>query len=65
MTEINDKLWFAVDYQGGNNADGAVNFGGSWNFAPNVSVIFGYDVYTKQSLAGNNTFTTQIDISFP
>jgi hypothetical protein len=65
MTEINDKLWFALDYQGGNNVDGAINFGGSWNFAPNVSVIFGYDVYTKQSLAGNNTFTTQLDINFP
>lgn len=65
MTEINDKLWLAIDYQGGNNVDGAVNFGASWNFATNVSVIFGYDVYTKQSLAGNNTFTTQLDINFP
>ncbi|MGZ3857831.1 MAG: hypothetical protein ACXVKO_16365 [Bacteriovorax sp.] len=65
MTEISDKLWFAVDYQGGNNVDGAINVGGSWNFAPNVSVIFGYDIYTKQSLAGNNTFTTQLDINFP
>ncbi len=58
MTEINDKFWLAIDYQGGNNVDGAINFGGSWNFAPNVSVIFGYDIYTKKSLAGNNTFTT-------
>lgn len=65
MSEISDKLWFAVDYMGGNNADGAVNFGASWNFAKNVSVIFGYDVYTKKSLAGNNTFTTQVDINFP
>jgi hypothetical protein len=65
MTEISDKLWMAVDYQGGNNVDGAVNFGASWNFAKNVSVIFGYDVYTKHSLAGNNTFTTQLDINFP
>jgi hypothetical protein len=65
MTEISDKLWLAVDYQGGNNVDGAVNFGASWKFAKNVSVIFGYDVYTKKSLAGNNTFTTQLDIDFP
>jgi hypothetical protein len=65
MTEISDKLWLAVDYQGGNNVDGAVNFGASWAFAKNVSVIFGYDVYTKQHLAGNNTFTTQLDINFP
>jgi len=65
MAEISDKLWMAVDYQSGNNVDGAVNFGASWKFAKNVSVIFGYDVYTKKALAGNNTFTTQLDIDFP
>ena len=65
MSEISDKLWMAVDYQSGNNVDGAVNFGFSWKFAKNVSVIFGYDVYTRKSLAGNNTFTTQLDIDFP
>lgn len=65
MSEISDKLWLAVDYMGGNNVDGAVNVGFSWAFAKNVSVIFGYDVYKKQALAGNNTFTTQLDINFP
>ncbi|MCM0084243.1 hypothetical protein L4X63_21910 [Geomonas sp. Red32] len=65
MTEISDKLWMAVDYQGGKNVDSSVNFGASWNFAKNVSVIFGYDVYLYKSLAGNNTFNTQLDINFP
>jgi hypothetical protein len=65
MTEISDKLWLAVDYQGGNNVDGALNFGLAWSFAKNVSVIFGYDMYTKRSLAGENTITTQLDINFP
>lgn len=65
MTEVSDKLWMAVDYMGGNNVNGSVNVGASWNFAKNVSVIFGYDIYTKKSLAGNNTFTTQLDINFP
>ena len=65
MTEISDKLWMAVDYQGGNNVDGSVNVGASWNFAKNVSVIFGYDIYTHKALSGNNTFTTQLDINFP
>jgi len=65
MTEISDKLWMAVDYQSGHNVDGAVNFGASWNFAKNVSVIFGYDVYTTKALSGQNTFTTQLDINFP
>jgi hypothetical protein len=65
MTEISDKLWLAVDYQGGNNVDGAVSFGASWAFAKNVSLIFGYNVFKEKALAGNNTFTTQLDINFP
>jgi hypothetical protein len=65
MSEISDKLWMAVDYMGGNNVDGSVNFGVSWAFSKNVSVIFGYDVYKEKALAGNNTFTTQLDINFP
>jgi isopropylmalate/homocitrate/citramalate synthase len=65
MTEISDKLWLAVDYQGGNNVDGAVSFGVAWNFAKNVSVIFGYNVFKEKAIAGNNTFTTQLDINIP
>jgi hypothetical protein len=65
ISEISDKLWLAVDYMGGNNVDGAVSFGVSWAFAKNVSVIFGYDIYKQKSLAGANTFTTQLDINFP
>jgi len=65
MSEISDKLWLAVDYMSGNNVDGALSFGASWNFAKNVSVIFGYNVYKEKTLAGNNTFTTQLDINFP
>jgi hypothetical protein len=65
MTEISDKLWMGVDYQSGNSAVGALNFGVSWNFSKNVAVIFGYDIYKEKALAGNNTFTTQLDINFP
>jgi hypothetical protein len=64
MSEISDKLWAAVDYQGGDNAFGALSFGVSWAFSPNVSVIFGYDIYNEKAVAGQNTFTTQLDINF-
>ena len=50
---------------GGHNVDGAVNVGLSWAFSKNVSVIFGYDIYKEKTIAGNNTFTTQLDINFP
>ena len=65
MSEISDKLWVGVDYQGGDNAVGAFSFGASWAFAKNVSVILGYDIYNDKVLAGENTFTTQLDINFP
>lgn len=65
MAEISDKLWLAVDYQGGNNVMGALNFGASWAFSKNVSLIVGYDIYMSKALAGNNTITTQLDINIP
>jgi hypothetical protein len=64
MTEISDKLWMAVDYQGGNSSLGALNFGVSWAFTKDVSVIFGYDIYNNVNTGGKNTFTTQLDINF-
>jgi hypothetical protein len=70
MSEISDKLWLAVDYQGGKNYLGALSFGASWAFSKNVSVIFGYDVYNNKKAYYNtnnqnaNTFTAQIDINF-
>ena len=65
LSEISDKLWVAVDYMGGENALGGLSFGVAWAFSKNVSVIFGYDVWNEPSLAGANTFTTQVDINFP
>ncbi len=64
MSEISDKLWMAVDYQGGNSSLGALNFGVSWAFSKDVSVIFGYDIYNNVNTGGKNTFTTQLDINF-
>jgi hypothetical protein len=65
LSEISDKLWVAIDYQGGKNAYGATSFGFSWAFARNVSVILGYDVYNNKARAGQNTATVQVDINFP
>jgi len=64
MSEIDDRLWFAVDYQGGDNANGALSYGVAWAFTPNISVILGYDMWNKKSVAGANTFTMQWDINF-
>lgn len=62
--QISDKWWAAVDYQGGYNYFGALSFGVSYAFAPNTSVIFGYDIYTLPGTAtGGSTLTTQVDIN--
>ncbi len=65
MTEISDKLWFAIDYASGKSANGALNIGFAWSFAKNTSVIFAYDLYNNTKTGGKNTFTTQLDINFP
>lgn len=62
MSEISDNLWVAVDYQGSESGLGALSYGFSWKFAPNTSVIFGYDDYNNASLA--DTYTVQLDIDF-
>ena len=65
ISELTDKLWLGVDYMGGNNVDGAVSFGAGWNFAKNVQMIFGYDIWKEKQLAGNNTFTVQLSVNYP
>lgn len=62
MTEISDKLWVAVEYQGTKSGYGALNLGASWKFSPNVSVIVGYQFYNNRDLA--DTATIQVDIDF-
>ncbi len=62
ISEISDKLWAAIDYQGGENVYGALSFGAAWKFAPNVGVIFGYDIYNETSY--RPTATIQLDIDF-
>jgi hypothetical protein len=65
LSEISDKIWVGVDYQGSKSALGALSFGVSYAFAKNVSVILGYDVYNNKKVAGQNTATIQVDINFP
>lgn len=62
ISELSDKLWLAVDYMSGNNAYGAFSFGAAWNFAPNVGVILGYDIYNDDNIS-KPTFTFQVDIN--
>ncbi|MEI6515674.1 MAG: hypothetical protein WCO77_06840 [bacterium] len=65
MSEISDKLWVAIDYMGGDNFNSGLSLGASWAFSKNVSVILGYDMWDKPTLAGSNTLTVQLDINFP
>jgi len=62
MSEISDKLWLCVDYQGTQSSYGAINYGFSWKFTKNVSAILGYDVYNNPN--AKNTITFQLDVDF-
>jgi hypothetical protein len=62
MTEISDKLWVCVEYQGTESGYGSLNLGTSWTFNKYVSVLLGYEFYNNRSLA--DTVTIQLDINF-
>lgn len=64
LAEIDDRLWAAVDYMGGDNVYGALSFGLAWRFAPNISALVGYDIYNDKDLVGEDTITIQFDIDF-
>jgi len=65
MTEISDKLWMAVDYQSGRNATAQFQLRGFWNFAKNVSVIFGYDIWTDRLWPGTTPLRPNSTSTFP
>ena len=62
MTEISDRLWLCVDYQGTQSSYGALNYGFSWKLTNNISALIGYDVYNNPNL--KNTVTFQLDVDF-
>ncbi|MDD5027184.1 MAG: hypothetical protein PHV58_01630 [Candidatus Omnitrophica bacterium] len=62
ISEISDRLWICVDYQGTQSSYGALNYGFSWKFTNNVSAILGYDVYNSPN--SKNTVTFQLDVDF-
>lgn len=63
LSELSENLWVAVDYQGANNSYGALSLGFSWKFAPNASVIAGYDIFNESALY-KPTATVQVDMDF-
>lgn len=62
MSEISDKLWLCVDYQGTQSSYGALNLGFSWAFTKDISAILAYDIYNNRNLT--DTITFQLDVNF-
>jgi hypothetical protein len=62
ISEISNRLWLCVDYQGTQSSYGALNYGLAWKFTNNISAIIAYDVYNNPNL--KNTVTFQLDVDF-
>lgn len=62
ITELTDKLWICLDYQGTQSSYGALNAGFAWSFTKDISAIFAYDIYNNRNLT--DTITLQVDINF-
>lgn len=73
MTEISDKLWMAIDYMSGNNANGQLGFGASWAFSKQITVLAGVQIFNpgykptggEMLPGGKPAFTTQLFINLP
>lgn len=59
---FNDKWWAGIDYQSGDSVLGALSVGVAYNFAPNASLMLGYDFYNSDDY--KNTATIGLDINF-
>ncbi|MBI4972381.1 MAG: hypothetical protein HZA27_02815 [Candidatus Omnitrophica bacterium] len=62
MSEISDKLWLCMDYQGTQSSYGTLNLGFAWRFTNNISAILGYGIYNNRN--NTDTITLQIDVDF-
>jgi hypothetical protein len=63
---VTDKIWLCLDYASGNSAYGSFFYGGSYAFAANTSVIFGYGTFNRHANTGDGfdpVVTTQLDIN--
>lgn len=62
LSEISEKLWVNLDYQGSKSAVGALMPAFAWKFAPNVAVVFGYVIPNESHLV--ESFAVELDIDF-
>lgn len=62
MSEISDRLWLCVDYQGTESSYGAWNYGFAWSLTKDLACIVGYDIYNNRNLT--DTVTFQVDWNF-
>lgn len=62
ISELTDKLWLCVDYQGTQSSYGAMNYGLAWSFTKDISAIVGYEIYNNPNL--RDTITFQLDVNF-
>ncbi|MBU0548362.1 MAG: hypothetical protein KJ710_08255 [Candidatus Omnitrophica bacterium] len=62
ISEISDKLWLCVDYQGTQSSYGALNVGCAWNFTKEISMLLAYDIFNNRNLT--DTVTLQLDVNF-
>ncbi|GMT42629.1 MAG: hypothetical protein IEMM0002_1040 [bacterium] len=64
MPEINERLWFGIDFQGTNSDYGALGVGFTWSFSENASLLLGFIRYNKETPIRKNLVSWQVDFDF-
>ncbi len=63
LPEINERLWFGIDYQQTYSEFGAWSLGFSWAFSENASLVIGYIRYNDDRIS-RDKMTWQADFDF-
>ena len=64
MPEVNEKLWFGIDYMGTRSIYGAVTFGFGWSFSEKATLVVGYVRYNDSAIAKASVMTWQAQFDF-
>ena len=66
MPDVNEKLWFGIDYMATNSLYGALSFGFAWSFSEAATLTLAYIRYNDEVISPtkSNLVSWQVDFDF-
>ncbi|MDH5542873.1 MAG: hypothetical protein OEY64_07910 [Nitrospinota bacterium] len=64
MPDINEKLWFGIDYMATNSLYGALSFGFAWSFSEAATLTIAYVRYNDEMVSPVKANLTSLQVDF-